>query len=361
LKAGVDIAVACPGRLADLASTGAISLHDVGVVVVDEADRMADMGFLPEVRRLLDQTRPDRQTMLFSATLDGDVDVLVRHYQRDPVRHVLDNDEAGAARAEHVFWRVEGPSRIGLAAAIVAARGATMVFCRTKHGTDRAAKQLTAKGVRAAAIHGDRSQAQRERALAAFAAGHVDVLVATDVAARGIHVDGVEAIVHFDPPTDAKDYLHRSGRTARAGASGLIVSFVTDEKSKAVMRMQRDLSFPVGAGAPDLASLATTKPRRRVPSTSPAPPARPDRPQRPTQQARGERAKRRARAERLSQPERAAPPAQRAGATQPEPVSRPGQPAGSGPRPVTDVGQRRRRRHTGKPVPGRSGRARRAG
>jgi superfamily II DNA/RNA helicase len=205
LNKGVDIAVACPGRLADLINQRRMSLEDVEFVVIDEADRMADMGFLPEVKRILDQCRDDRQTLLFSATLDGDVDVLIKKYQKDPLRHEFHADEEDISRSEHLFWHVERSDRLKTAAAIVSRMGPTVVFCRTKRGADRIAKQLDDSGVRSAAIHGDRSQSQRERALDLFHRGRVQALVATDVAARGIHVDGVECVIHFDPPADVKD------------------------------------------------------------------------------------------------------------------------------------------------------------
>jgi superfamily II DNA/RNA helicase len=256
LARGVDVAVACPGRLTDLIERRSIHLDNVEIVVIDEADRMADMGFLPDVRRLLDKTPESRQTLLFSATLDGDIDVLVRRYQKKPARHEIEATEESISLAHHVFWKVAAGDRLGTAADIVTASGPTIIFCRTKHATDRMARQLDTRGVRAAAIHGDRSQKQRERALASFMRGDVDALVATDVAARGIHVDGVTAVIHFDPPADAKDYVHRSGRTARAGASGVVVSLVTPDKSGAVKKLQRDLGVPTITGAPDLSSLA---------------------------------------------------------------------------------------------------------
>jgi superfamily II DNA/RNA helicase len=255
LSRGVDIAVACPGRLGDLIERGSIRLDAVEIVVIDEADRMADMGFLPDVRRLLDQTPASRQTLLFSATLDGDIDVLVKRYQKDPVRHELEAEE-DASEAVHLFWKVSSGDRVETTASIAAASGPTIVFCRTKHSTDRIARQLEQRGVRAAAIHGDRSQKQRERALESFIRGSVDALIATDVAARGIHVDGVNAVVHFDPPTDAKDYVHRSGRTARAGATGVVISFVTPDKTGAVKRIQRDLGIRSGMDQPDMSKIS---------------------------------------------------------------------------------------------------------
>jgi superfamily II DNA/RNA helicase len=268
LSRGVDVAVACPGRLGDLIEKGSIFLDSVEIVVIDEADRMADMGFLPDVRRLLDLTPENRQTLLFSATLDGDIDVLVRRYQHDPARHELEADEDESAAAVHLFWKVASGDRVDRTAEVAAASGPTIVFCRTKHSTDRIARQLEQRGVRAAAIHGDRSQKQRDRALDSFIRGAVDALVATDVAARGIHVDGVNAVVHFDPPADAKDYVHRSGRTARAGATGVVVSLVSPDKASAVKRIQRDLGLAVGTTHPDVAAVSAVigEPPRRRPS-----------------------------------------------------------------------------------------------
>ena len=249
LRRGVDIVVACPGRLADLVSRRHLSLEDVGLVVIDEADRMADMGFLPEVRRLLDQVSADRQTLLFSATLDGDVDVLVRRYQRSPVRHEL-APEPDAPRSRHVFWPAERSERLGLVTRLVAQQWPAIVFCRTRHGADRLTRQLGKAGVASAAIHGDRSQGQRERALAGLANGSVQALVATDVAARGIHVDDVACVVHFDPAGDDKAYVHRSGRTGRAGAAGLVVSLVDSAAEKDARALQKALGLPVGLTAP---------------------------------------------------------------------------------------------------------------
>jgi len=277
LSRGVDVAVACPGRLGDLIERGSIRLDAVEIVIIDEADRMADMGFLPDVKRLLDLTPSGRQTLLFSATLDGDIDVLVRRYQNDPARHELEVDEDDSNAAVHLFWRVSSGDRIDRAADVVTAAGPTIVFSRTKHGTDRIARQLELRGVRAAAIHGDRSQKQREKALDLFVRGAVDALVATDVAARGIHVDGVNAVVHFDPPADAKDYVHRSGRTARAGATGVVVSFVTPDKAGAVKRLQRDLDVPVGTTVPDVSAITAVigKPPARRPSQDRGPASAP--------------------------------------------------------------------------------------
>ena len=250
LRKGVDVLVACPGRLADLIRQGDVSLADVDIVVVDEADRMSDMGFLPEVRKLLDQTASNRQTLLFSATLDGEVAVLTRDYQNDPARHAVGNAESNIVDARHHFWRVEPTERVKRLAEMASSTGTTVVFCKTRHGVDRVTRQLNSLGVSAAAIHGGRNQRQRDRALADFSRGAVDVLVATDVAARGIHVDGIACVVHFDLPADAKTYLHRSGRTARAGARGSVVSFVSQDQVRNTMRMQRSLGLEVAIGKP---------------------------------------------------------------------------------------------------------------
>ncbi|MFO8074594.1 MAG: DEAD/DEAH box helicase [Actinomycetota bacterium] len=261
LRRGVDLAIACPGRLADLVGRGDADLSDVEVVVLDEADRMADMGFLPEVRRLLDTTPRRRQTLLFSATLDGDVDVLIRRYQRDPVRHELaeDPDEQGEVR--HYFWHAEPSERVGLTRDVVAHASSAIVFTRTKHAADRVAKQLNRRGVASAAIHGNRSQNQRQRALAAFSSGEVAALVATDVAARGIHVDDVGVVVHFDPPATEKDYVHRSGRTGRAGADGLVVTLVAPDKVADVKGLQRALKLRqrIASAAPEELSAAPAR------------------------------------------------------------------------------------------------------
>jgi superfamily II DNA/RNA helicase/cold shock CspA family protein len=267
LRRGVDVLVACPGRLADLIERREVDLDEVEMVVVDEADRMADMGFLPAVSALLDRTPPTRQTLLFSATLDGAVDQLVRRYQRDPSRHLL--PEADQLAATHHFWSVERAQRVDRTAEVVAAAGPTIVFCRTKHGADALAKKLEQRGVRSAAIHGNRTQGQRERALGAFASGKVCALVATDVAARGIHVDAVACVVHFDPPADFKDYTHRSGRTARAGADGIVVSMVAPDQKGVVARFQRELGQRPGLARPDVPRLGERDAEPATPTPAP--------------------------------------------------------------------------------------------
>ena len=255
LARGVDVLVATPGRLEDLIEQRSVDLGQVGIVVVDEADRMADMGFLPAVRRLLDRTSPDRQTMLFSATLDGDIAVLSRDYQRDPVRHEAGTVEPETIDARHHFWLVQHHDRAQHTADLVNASGRSIVFTRTRHGADRLAKQLSKLGVGAVAMHGGRSQNQRKRALHAFASGRAQALIATDVAARGLHIDAVESVIHFDPAGDHKDYLHRSGRTARAGATGTVVSLVTADQQRAVLRMQRNLHLHAPIEKPHLDTL----------------------------------------------------------------------------------------------------------
>lgn len=255
---GVDILVATPGRLEDLIEQTLVDLREADIVVVDEADRMADMGFLPAVRRILDQTSNQRQTMLFSATLDGDIATLSRRYQNNPVRHDAPSIEPESSDAQHLFWDVEHERRPQHTAEIVEASGRSIVFTRTRHGADRLARQLGKLGIGAVAMHGGRSQNQRNRALKEFSSGSAQALIATDVAARGIHIDSVASVVHFDPPADHKDYTHRSGRTARAGAPGTVVSLVTRDQRRTVGRMQRDLDIRIDFEQPSLTPLYET-------------------------------------------------------------------------------------------------------
>ncbi len=235
---GVDIVVATPGRLIDLLDRRACTLADIEVTVLDEADHMADLGFMPSVTRILDETPAGGQRLLFSATLDRGVDQLVRSYLVDPALHAVTPVVLSGGAAEHSLLVMDAQEKVAVAAELASRPARTLVFVRTKHGADRLAKQLEQAGVGAAAIHGDRNQNQRQRALDAFSAGYPRVLVATDVAARGIHVDGIELVVHFDPPNDHKDYLHRSGRTARAGATGLVVSLAMRDQVREIQRMQ---------------------------------------------------------------------------------------------------------------------------
>ncbi len=265
LRKGVDVLVACPGRLEDLIQTRDVDLKDIEIVVIDEADRMADMGFLPAVKRLLDATPDDRQTVLFSATLDGDVKVVTDRYQKNPTRHEVGDVEPDITTARHLFWKIAHMDRKDHAVDVIKDAGPTIVFCRTRRGADRLTQQLDKSGVKAAAIHGGRSQGQRDRALDSFVKGRVDALVATDVAARGIHVDGVACVLHFDPPEDEKTYLHRSGRTARAGATGVVVSLVRNEELSDSRKMQRKLGLPGDITAPGALAAEPQRPRAERP------------------------------------------------------------------------------------------------
>jgi superfamily II DNA/RNA helicase len=226
LRRGVDVLVATPGRLQDLIDQRVATLAHIEVTVLDEADHMADLGFLPAVTKLLDMTPAGGQRMLFSATLDRGVDKLARRYLTDPVAHAVASSRAAVDTMDHRVFTVRPEDKVAVASAIAVRPARSLFFVRTKHGADRLAKQLNRGGAAAVAIHGNLNQNQRERALRAFTSGHSRVLVATDVAARGIHVDDVDLVVHFDPPNDHKDYLHRSGRTARAGATGTVLSLV---------------------------------------------------------------------------------------------------------------------------------------
>jgi ATP-dependent RNA helicase RhlE len=234
-----DIVIATPGRLLDLVQRKMLRLDRVRICVLDEADRMLDMGFLPDVTRILEQLRPERQTMLFSATLDGEVGRLAQRFTDDPVRHhVIEPDGPLVTESNHRFVAVEQAGRIrALVRELAAERGLTLVFVRTKRGADRLAKNLKTEGFRAGALHGGMTQGARERALGRFAAGANDVLVATDVAARGLDLEHITHVINFDPPADDKDYVHRVGRTARAGRTGTGVTFVTPEKRRDVQKI----------------------------------------------------------------------------------------------------------------------------
>jgi superfamily II DNA/RNA helicase len=276
LRGGVDILVSCPGRLEDLIQQGFADLSAVEIAVIDEADRMADMGFIPAVRRLLDQTARKRQTMLFSATLDNDVASLTRDYQHHPVRHEVGKGTRDVVQADHLFWNVARTNRIEVSASTISATGPTIVFCRTRRGSDRVARQLSRAGILTAAIHGGRNQNQRTRALNDFASGRVQALVATDVVARGIHVEDVSTIIHYDLPADHKAYLHRSGRTARAGRDGIVVSLVPPDQVKELRAMQRRMGLRQQVTDVDLAAIQSLvgKVRRRKPRRAPAEPSR---------------------------------------------------------------------------------------
>ena len=241
LAKGVEIVAATPGRMIDLIERKEVDLVDVGVVVLDEADRMADMGFLPQVEWILRHIPGDHQTLLFSATLDGVVQGLIDRYQTDPVRHEVESTGVTVDQMTQRFLRVHQMDKVKVAAAISRSGNRTLMFTRTKRGADKLVEQLGAEGVKAGAIHGDLRQSMRERSLADFAAGKLPVLVATDVAARGIHVDEIDVVIHYDPPEDHKAYLHRSGRTARAGESGLVVTLFLWDQELEVKRLMKRL------------------------------------------------------------------------------------------------------------------------
>jgi superfamily II DNA/RNA helicase len=279
LRSGVDVLVACPGRLLDHVESGHASLDAVEVTVLDEADHMADLGFLPAVRRLLDQTPRRGQRLLFSATLDAGVDVLVRRYLTDPVTHSVDTAPAPVAVPHHMLHVTQG-DRLTVLVDLAAAPGRTLVFARTKRRAKTLTRQLVEAGVPAIELHGNLGQSARSRNLTAFAAGSATTLVATDIAARGIHVDDVALVVHADPPAEYKAYLHRSGRTARAGATGTVVTLMTDDQVDGVRHLARQAGIAptttrLRPGHPLLDQIAPG-PRTLVapPAGAPAEPAR---------------------------------------------------------------------------------------
>ncbi|WP_079038842.1 DEAD/DEAH box helicase [Streptomyces sp. NBRC 110028] len=237
LRGGAEVVVATPGRLKDLIDRGDCQLNQVGVTVLDEADQMADMGFMPQVTALLNQVRPEGQRMLFSATLDRNVDLLVRRYLADPVVHSVDPSAGAVTTMEHHLLHVDGADKHATTTEIAARDGRVIMFLDTKHAVDKLTQHLLNSGVRAAALHGGKSQPQRTRTLAQFKTGDVTVLVATNVAARGIHVDNLDLVVNVDPPSDHKDYLHRGGRTARAGESGSVVTLVLPGQRRDMARL----------------------------------------------------------------------------------------------------------------------------
>jgi superfamily II DNA/RNA helicase len=239
LAKGADIVIACPGRLEDLLKQNVLTLDDVRVTVIDEADHMADMGFLPVVTRILKRTPQGGQRLLFSATLDGGVDKLVKQFLSNPVKHSVDAPQAAVSTMEHHVLVVDADEKQELVEALASGTGRRVMFTRTKHRAKKMARRLTQLGIPAVDLHGNLSQNARDRNLAQFSAGEVRVLVATDVAARGVHVDEVELVVHIDPPTEHKSYLHRSGRTARAGASGSVVTVATKEERREVTQLMK--------------------------------------------------------------------------------------------------------------------------
>ena len=265
LRGRIDVVVGTPGRINDLIARRCLNVADVAIVVIDEADQMADMGFLPQVERIVDQIEPGHQTLLFSATLDGAVDRLIRRYQTDPVFHDVATPVEEQPVMQHRFIGVQSSEKVAVAAAIASGPERTLFFVRTQRAADRLAMQLERERLPVGRIHGRLSQAQRDRAMRAFASGELPVLVATNIAARGIHVDDVGLVVHFDPPEDAKTYLHRSGRTARAGASGVVVTLVEPEELRAVNSIRREAGIKeaivmMGASDERLGALAEWSP-----------------------------------------------------------------------------------------------------
>jgi len=245
LRRGVDVVIATPGRLIDLGDRGELSVADIETLVLDEADRMADMGFMPQVEWVLRRLERDHQTLLFSATLDGAVDRLVSRYLTDPVRHEVASPSTTVEEMEHRFLEVHQMDRVKVCAAICRNSEKSIVFVRTKRGADRLVEQLQKEGVTSGAIHGDLRQANREKTLKDFGDGKLPVLVATDVAARGLDIDAVDVVIHFDVPEDHKAYLHRSGRTARAGEAGVVVTLLQWNQVLEVERIQQRIGLKI--------------------------------------------------------------------------------------------------------------------
>jgi len=266
LRRGVDIVIACPGRLEDLIGQGHCRLDDVEIAVLDEADHMADLGFLPGVKRLLDRVPSDAQHLLFSATLDKGVDVLVKRYLHDPVTHSVDSEQSPVQTMTHHVLHVRTDDRVPVVVDLASAPGRTIVFTRTKHRAKQLTKQLNANGVRAVEMHGNLSQAARTRNLAEFSTGDAAAMVATDIAARGIHVDDVSLVVHADPPIEHKAYLHRSGRTARAGAEGVVVTIAVETQRREVEKLMKKAGITptVTVARPDSEILTEIAPGQRL-------------------------------------------------------------------------------------------------
>jgi superfamily II DNA/RNA helicase len=255
LRRGVDIVIACPGRLEDLIGQRHCALDAVEITVLDEADHMADLGFLPGVKRILDATPRDGQRMLFSATLDNGIDVLVKRYLSSPVTHSVDSEQSPVSTMDHHVLHVTTEERLAVLVELTSAPGRTIVFTRTKHRAKQLARQLNASGVPAVEMHGNLSQGARVRNLAAFSEGRASALVATDIAARGIHVDDVSLVIHADPPIEHKAYLHRSGRTARAGNDGTVITLATESQRRDVSQLARKAGI-----APTVTALASGHP-----------------------------------------------------------------------------------------------------
>jgi len=243
LNKGVEILVACPGRLIDLLEKGALRLDDVGIVVLDEADRMADMGFMQPVRSILDKCKQDRQTILFSATLDEEVSEIVESYQHDPLRVGIGPEEVSMDSMQHYFWKINSRGKAELASYIAEKCGRSIIFCRTRAGVNRLGDEMSEMDLSFTTLHGGMKQKQRDRSMHKFSAGQARVMIATDVASRGIDVDDVNCVIHFDPPDDGKAYKHRSGRTARAGSTGTVVSLVLRSQNRQYKRIQEEVGI----------------------------------------------------------------------------------------------------------------------
>jgi len=254
-SSGVDIIVACPGRLEDLLENDYLTLEDVAIVVIDEADRMADMGFMEPVCRILDQCTPDRQTILFSATLDDDVALLVDKYQNDPVTIEVGPKEVSMESVKHLFWMVRGQEKPDVAFDAIQKVGRSILFCRTRAAVDRVSDELSDLGMMVATLHGGLNQKQRENAMKRFTSSRAKVLIATDVAARGIDIEDVHCVIHYDPPENGKAYKHRSGRTARAGSAGTVLSIVQNPQRRQYQRLQRDVGIRCDFGPPEFEAL----------------------------------------------------------------------------------------------------------
>jgi superfamily II DNA/RNA helicase len=266
LRNGVDVVVACPGRLEDLITQGHVKLDRVEITVLDEADHMADLGFLPGVKRLLDRTPDDGQRLLFSATLDNGIDVIVKRYLTNPVTHSVDSVESPVSTMTHHVFHVTQNDRLPVLADLTSAPGRTIVFTRTKHRAKQLTRQLNAHGITTVEMHGNLSQNVRTRNLAAFSEGRAAAMVATDIAARGIHVDDIALVIHADPPIEHKAYLHRSGRTARAGNEGTVVTLVTESQRKEVSQLMQKAKIKpiITVVTPESAILAEIKPGQRM-------------------------------------------------------------------------------------------------
>jgi len=309
LRRGADVLVATPGRLKDLIDRGHCSLDQVAVTVLDEADQMADMGFMPQVTALLEQVAPGGQRMLFSATLDRNVDLLVRRFLTDPVTHSVDPATASVSTMEHHLLHVQSFDKSAAIARIASRDGGVIMFTDTRHAADRLVLELLAQGVKAAALHGGKTQPQRTATLEHFRTGQVTALIATNVAARGIHIDALDLVVNLDPPTDHKDYLHRAGRTARAGATGTVVTLVLPHQRRSMGRMMTGAgitaqTLQMHSGDPELARITGARVPTGVRAVVPNPV--PDR-----SRSAGSAGRRRTRAPyagSATQPSRSAPP-----------------------------------------------------